>query len=129
MPQDQETGANGNSFGRKTSRVIAEKIGAKMLTQTSNEATYNGNSIVIKCASKKTTNIGVTFKMLNRLDSIIGSFEQEGGAFELYTLAVEAFRANMRATKSKGPSAGKVGVVSKSVFIKSGEKLKTIWVQ
>ena len=129
MPQDQETGANGNSFGRKTARVIAKNIGAKMLTQTSNEATHNGSSIVIKCASEKTTNIGVTFKMLNRLDSIIGSFEQEGGAFELYELSVETFKVNMRTTKSKGPSAGKVGVVSKSVFIKNGKKLKTVWVQ
>jgi len=126
MPQDQATGADGNTFGRQTAREIAHKIGAQMLNRTSNEAVFNGNRVVIKCAGLTTPNIGVTYNMINRLHSIIGAFQQSDGAFELFVLPVENFKNNMKDTKSLGASAGKVGVLSKKVFIDNGIELKTV---
>jgi hypothetical protein len=75
MAQDQISGAAANEWGRVTARAIASKIGAIMKGQTSNEALLEGKTVVIKCAASATDSVGVTFKMLDRLDSIIGAFQ------------------------------------------------------
>src|SRR5262249_49901918 len=105
MAQDRASGAAANEWGRVTARAIASKIG------TSNEATLNGEKVVIKCAASATDSVGVTFKMLDRLDSIIGAFQLDDKSFELWSLAPEKFHQEMRDTRSKGSSSGKVGIV------------------
>jgi hypothetical protein len=59
--------------------------------------------------------------MLPRLDSIFGALEQENGAYEIYELNPKMFEKFMRGTRSKGPSAGKVGMVKKSNFVHNGK--------
>jgi hypothetical protein len=87
----------------------------------SNEATLNGETVVIKCAASATGSVGVTFKMLDSLDSIIAAFQLYDGSFELWSLAPEKFHQEMRDTRSMGSSAGKVGIVSKAFFEKNGK--------
>jgi hypothetical protein len=58
-----------------------------------------------------TDSVGVTYMMLDRLDSIISAFQLDGGSFELWSLSAEKFRQEMRDTRSRGSSAGKVGLV------------------
>jgi hypothetical protein len=64
--------------------------------------------------------------MLDRLDSIIGAFQLDDGSFELLSLSPAKFRQEMRDTRSKGSAAGKVGIVRKDFFEKSGRLLARI---
>lgn len=109
-----------------TARAIASKIGAVMKGRTSNEATLDGKKVVIKCAASATDSVGVTFKMLDRLDSIIGAFQLDDEFFELWSLSPEKFRQEMRDTRSRGSAAGKVGIVRKDFFEKSGRLLARV---
>jgi hypothetical protein len=120
MPQDGDTGAAANEYGRTTARSIATKIGATEIQRSSNECRLDGEKIVIKCARLGTPSIGVTYRMLDGLDSILGAFELDDGSYDLYILAPDVFRANMSATQSRGASAGKVGMVTKTVFVELG---------
>lgn len=120
MTQDRLTGAAANDWGFATARAIASKVGAVMKGRMSNEATFDGKKVVIKCAASATGSVGVTFKMLDRLDSIIGAFQLDDGSFELWSLSPEKFREEMRDTRSKGSSAGKVGLVRRDFFERNG---------
>jgi len=126
MTQDRASGAAANKWGRETARKIALQIGAVMKDQTSNEALLAGKTIVIKCAASATDSVGVTFKMLDRLDSIIGAFQLDDGSYELWSLSPDKFRQEMRDTRSKGSAAGKVGIVRKDSFEKGGAVLSRI---
>jgi hypothetical protein len=126
MTQDRVTGAAANDWGFATARAIASKIGAVMKGRTSNEATLDGKQVVIKCAASTTDSVGVTFKMLDRLDSIIGAFQLDDGSFELWSLSPEKFRQEMRDTRSRGSSAGKVGLVRRNFFERSGTLLARV---
>ena len=120
MPQDRDTGAAANEYGRATARRIASKIGATEIRRSSNECRLDGQKVVIKCARVVTPSIGVTYRMLDHLDGILGAFELDDGSFDLFLLAPDAFRENMSATQSRGASAGKVGMVTKKVFVQLG---------
>ena len=126
MAQDQISGAAANEWGRVTARAIASKIGAIMKSQTSNEALLEGKTVVIKCAASATDSVGVTFKMLDRLDSIIGAFQLDDDSFELWSLSPEKFRNGMRDTRSRGSAAGKVGIVRRQSFEQNGRLLGRI---
>lgn len=126
MTQDRVTGAAANEWGRATARAIASKIGAVMKGRTSNEAMLDGKKVVIKCAASATDSVGLTFKMLDRLDSVIGAFQLDDGSFELWSLSPEKFRQAMRDTRSRGSAAGKVGLVRRDIFEKSGSLLVRI---
>jgi hypothetical protein len=123
MSQDRTSGAAANRWGRETARQIASEIGASMQRRGSNEALLNGKRVVIKCAAPATASVGVSYKMLDTLDSVIGAFQLDDGSFELWELDPKQFAAAMRETRSRGPSAGKVALVSKSVFLSHGKSL------
>jgi hypothetical protein len=117
MPQNRESGARANEYGRETAQKIAKGVGAKPISKTSNEFELQGRKITIRCAKHSTDSLGVTYKMLKRVDAIFAALEQEDGKYEIYELSPSVFEKRMRETKSKGASAGKVGLVSKKVFI------------
>ncbi len=129
MPQDRNSGATANQWGRETARRIASQIGATMQSRTSNEALLNGQSIVIKCAAPATNSVGVTYKMLEKLDAIVGAFQSDDGFFELWSLLPEQFEAGMRETRSRGSSAGKVAIVRRGVFTTHGTLLGRVRVE
>lgn len=123
MSQDRESGAAANAWGRRTAISVAEHLGATNLSSGSNECVLNGERVVIKCAAARTSSVGVTFKMLERLDAIIGAFQLEDGAFELWSLSPSVFESEMTDTRSLGASAGKVGIVRKDVFRERGSPI------
>ena len=123
MGQDQDTGAAGDAFGRQTAPLIAKGIGAELIGTESNEARYRGARVVIKCAGPKTSSVGVTYMMLERLDKVIAAFQRKDGSFDVTALPAQVFKAEMRETRSRGASAGKVGLVSKKIFEDKGERL------
>jgi hypothetical protein len=123
MPQDRNRGAAANRWGRETARQIASQIGAVMQRPGSNEALLNGQRVVIKCAAPATHSVGVTYQMLETLDSVIGAFQLDDGSFELWSLDPQRFAEAMRETRSRGASAGKVAIVRKSVFLSHGKSM------
>ena len=126
MGQDQISGMTANAFGRQMGRTIAAALGAEPLTNNGNEFSLGGNRVAIKCAKAKTTSVGVTHTMLDRLSEVIGAFETATGTYDLYALPAAQFRERMRATRSTGPSAGKVGLVSRSVFLSEGRFIRSL---
>ncbi|MBC8374097.1 MAG: hypothetical protein H8E53_10915 [Planctomycetes bacterium] len=64
--------------------------------------------------------------MLERIDAVFSALEQEDGTYELYEISPSMFEENMRATRSKGAAAGKVGLVRKSVFINEGKFIRSV---
>ena len=126
MPQDKASGSAANEFGRRTARYIAAAIGAKMLSAASNEAEYEGQRTVIKCGKKNTTSVGVTYKMQERLSTVLAAFENEQGDYEILSLPIQVFAAHQRPTRSQGSAAGKVGIVPKTVFLQSGKFISNV---
>ena len=127
MPQNRESGAAAVEYGLETARRIAKFLGAKKIGNSrSNEYDLDGKRIVIKCARTATTSVGVAYHMLKRLDAVIGSFETEAGTYELYEMAPEIYAENMRPTRSKGASSGRVGIVRKSTFINKCKRVETV---
>ncbi|MFG1497817.1 hypothetical protein ABMA57_14395 [Saccharospirillum sp. HFRX-1] len=126
MPQNQQSGARANDWGRQIAREIAEAIGAEMLSKNSNECKLEGERAVIKCAKLSTDSVGVTYKMLERIQFIIGAFQAENGKFDIYKLPSPIFQKNMRATASHGSAKGKVGIVRKTIFHSSGKFMSSV---
>ena len=109
MPQDRQSGAAANKYGRETALKIAHLLGARMIDMNSNECILSGEQFVIKCARWKTQDIGVSYKMLEHLDGIIGAFETEDGSYDLYRLDLTVFKSSMRPTRSTPSLAEVVG--------------------
>lgn len=126
MPQDRKSGAAANLYGRETAAKITKLLGTKLISSNSNECKLNGKRVVIKCSKKNTKCVGVSYQMLKRLDAIVAAFETERGMYDLYELSPCDFADNMRETRSKGPAAGRVGLVTKSVFEDKGRFIKQI---
>lgn len=97
-----------------------------MTNRASNEATLEQTRVVIKCAAPKTSSVGVTYKMLAKLDWVVAAFQLDDGSFELWKLSPTDFRNSMRATRSRGAAAGKVGVVSRDAFQEHGKLMTRI---
>lgn len=97
-----------------------------MQGRASNEALLNGQNVVIKCAAPATDSVGVTYKILEKLDAVIGAFQLDDGSFELWSLSPKQFESVMRETRSRGPSSGKVAIVRRGVFISHGTPLGRI---
>lgn len=121
MPQDRESGAIANEYGRATAKKIAAVIGATAISQNSNEFELDGKHITIRCARYSTTKFGVTYKMLKRVEIIFGAIEQKNGSYNIYIIEPNHYAKHMTDTRSKGKSAGKVGMVNKKVFIDEGK--------
>ena len=126
MAQDRHSGAEANRYGREVARAIANRLGTSCPNKNSNECVYKGKRVVIKCAHANTQDIGVTYRMLERIDKVIAAFEQDSGAYRLYCLTPAQFGKNMRPTASRGPAAGRVGLVRKSVFLEKSQFLAAI---
>ncbi len=127
--QNRESGARASRWGHETARAIAAELGASDIRRASNECRLNNERIVIKCAAVKTRSVGVTYKMLERVDRIVGAFQRHDRLFELWAMTPEQFRATMRATQSRGTSAGKVAVVERRIFEQVGTKLGRVNVE
>jgi hypothetical protein len=126
MPQDSDSGAAGNAFGRTTAPKIAAAIGAKMVGRGSNEAPWNGRRIVIKSARSSTSSIGVTYRMLEYLDAVVAGFENPDGSFDLFELSPNTFKKLMSPTRSNGASSGRVGIVARQAIRESGNSLANV---
>jgi len=122
MPQDAKSGARANKYGRVTSRLIAKKIGAISLKKNSNEFAFEGRLITIRCAQKGNVKVGVLYRMLDRVDSVVAAFETEKKLYDLYEMTPSLYKMHMRDSKNEG----RLGLVSKQVFVKKGKSLRRV---
>jgi hypothetical protein len=118
--QSRESGAAANEYGRKTAQSVARVIGAASTSSTSNEFKFNDAAVTIRCARAKTTSVGVSLLMLDRISEILGAFENADGTYSVCSLSPATFKKHMRPTRSRGPSAGRVGLVSRTAFEQFG---------
>lgn len=123
MAQDKDSGAAASRWGLETARQVASQLGATMKGGRSNEASLKGQKVVIKCAAATTDKVGVTYKMLEKLDAVIGAFECDDGAFELWSLQTDQFKAAMHAR-----SQGEQGMVRRDFFRSDGKFLRKVFV-
>ena len=86
MPQDRFSGAKANRYGRQCAEQIAAALGAERMHNASNEYLHNGERVVIKCARIRTTAVGVTYQMLNRIAAVLGAFEKEGALVRVVSM-------------------------------------------
>ena|SRR2546427_13028447 len=123
MRQNAQSGAEANQWGRRTARSIARRIDAVPVADgRSNEFARDGRLITIRCARRDTTSVGVSYKMLDRVDAVIAAFETNDGAFELYEMSPSLYKLFLRDSKGKN----QVGLVSKTYFVRFDRNFQTI---
>ncbi len=124
MPQDRDTGVAGNDYGRDCGEVIATLLGASKVKtgRSSNECQLNGRRVVIKCArSKKPQQVGVYREMLERLDAVIGAFENQDGSYHVYEMPLAKYKELMRFREYAN---GDRGLVKRALFEQAGTLLR-----
>lgn len=124
--QSKKSGARANAWGRETADKIAEDLGAKKINPNANEYRLDDEAVTIRCARSTTNTVGVTYKMLDRIDRVIAALEGDTGEFDLYSITPAQYSDEMKATRSKGPSSGRVGMVRTAYFRNHGDHIKTI---
>ena len=120
MAQDRESGAEGSRFGREAGSKIIAALGGTKVRKGSNEFMLGGERLTVHCAHQKNSSVGVTHLVLKRCDAVWGAFEQENGSYKVFSLPTDVYANHMRPTRSTGPSAGRVSLVSRSVFEQFG---------
>src|SRR2546426_9369824 len=101
MPQDRFSGAEANRYGRQRAEQIAAALGAEPMNNASNEYLLDEERVVIKCARTRTTQVGVTYQMLNRLAAVLGAFEQLDGSYRVLRLPARRYATLMKPTRSR----------------------------
>lgn len=126
MPQDRETGRRAAEWGLRTGAAIAAAIGAIKVRSGSNECTFEGRRIVIKCAHERNRYGGVLSEMLERVETIIGAFERSKDTFELRTLSREEYLRFRRPSRSRSHVPNRGQQVSRADFERHGVYLRTV---
>ncbi len=123
MPQDRDSGASANAWGRLTASRIMATLNATPMAKNSNECIWKGKRIVIKTAGLGVNSVGVSYKMLDRIQSVVAAFRVGKYAYALYELPPKCYSDHMTPTRSTGPANGRVGIVKRSVFLEKGKPL------
>jgi|GEM_PF-2949240 Predicted restriction endonuclease len=123
--QNRKSGAAADKWGRETARYIASQIGAKMKKPGSNEATFRGKKVVIKCAAPATDRVGVTSKMLSTLDFVIAAFSADDGSFELWMLPARVIPSHAPLRSRRKTSAAQ-RMIRKTLFLNQGQPLGSL---
>ena len=129
MAQNRESGAAANLYGRDCAARIAVALGARKLHGNSNECAYQHQLVSIHCARPKTTKVGATYNTLKNVSAVWGAFAARSGPYnvcEVRSLSVNDYQANMKPTRSKGASSGKVGTVDRRVFERLGSLMAQV---
>ena len=127
LAQDQESGARAVNYGLETAKLIAEKLGYKKTKNPrSNEYAKEGKTVAIKCAHARVGIIGVTYKMLDRISSVLACFERDNGDYDIYEISPGIYRRIMTPTRSTGSSTGKVGIALRTDIIKNGKYIQRV---
>ena len=121
MPLDSMSGAEGNRYGHECGKQVALAIGAaKLRANGSNECLIEGKRVVIKCSrSRGLQQVGVLAKMLDRLDAIVGAFENPDTSYDIFLLPTTEYRSCMRVRSN-------LCFVKRNAFTAKGTLLKKL---
>ena len=120
MPQDRSSGSAGNLYGRECGKRIAAALGAERIRTdgNSNECLLGGMRIVIKCSRAATQQqVGVYLSMLERLDAVVGAFENENRSTDIVRLSAKDYAECMRV---RSYVSGDLGLVHRRSFAEKG---------
>jgi hypothetical protein len=94
-----------------------------MLGKKSNECVWNGQRVLIKSAHYETTSVGVLYHMTERIDAVLGAFQDEDESYRVMQLPIARCAVIMKArpTRSRGGSSGRVGMIPRKVFEDEGQ--------
>lgn len=129
MSQDRESGAKASRFGHQQGAVIISHLGGTNRKAGSNECDLNGERVSIHSAHYRRgrkQSVGVTRLSLSAIKSVVGAFEEEDGSYRILQLPASLFDKFSRPTASRGPSAGRVVIVARSVFEEHGKFLTVL---
>ena len=131
MPQDRQSGLKASRYGKECARRIAAAIGAEMTSRKSNECIWNGTRAIIKCAHLRTTSVGVLYHMTKELEIVLGAFQQADESYRVIQLPIGRCTVimNARPTRSRGPSANRVGMIPRAVFEVEGKLIGAVRIQ
>lgn len=97
MSQDRDSGLQGNDFGRWAAKRIEEELGGKLLNRRqSNLLELGGKVGVVKSAGLRTIYVGITKKMLPKLDFALIVLEVRPDHFEVYRVSRKDLEAQKR---------------------------------
>jgi hypothetical protein len=122
MPQNKASGSAAARWGRETGARLGLSLGGSPMSRVANEFSLKGRRIAVKTAKSRTRSVGVTYLVLNRVDDVYAGWETNAGEFEVWSLPASLFKSNMRPTASRGPSAGRVGIVNRATFEQFGRR-------
>jgi len=118
MTQNAESGAAAAKFGLETAALLGGVLGATKLKKNSNEFEYKGQRVTIRTGRKSTTDFGVRYDMLDRVQLVIAGFEVAASEYELWAISPETFKEHMRDSPT---GKGRTGLVRKRVFTAHGK--------
>lgn len=125
--QRRITGRNANRWGHKAARMVMEKIGAQRTPRNnSNECHLGEESVVIKLVKGKSTSVKISYRMLWRIQAVIGAFEGADGEFHLWKISTKVLEENMRKERVKFAPSRWSGVVGRRIFEEKGQNLGVI---
>jgi hypothetical protein len=122
MPQDRKSGAAARRWGLEIARKIILFLHGEPLSDSDNKCLIGGETLVVKCAKPKTMCVGVSYKMLNEIDGVIGAFARNAQEFDLYKMTVDQYRDHINPTISRRSHAN-IGYVLRNVFEEIGEDM------
>ena len=123
MTQTKDSGSEANKFGRANAVKVSNFLETSLISKISNEIEFEGDLYVIKSTRRGNNSIGVTKTMLERLNGIIGAFENENGEYELHKLKLEDFfgsKNDSRSLSHKTKTGSKVIKISTKDIVKYG---------
>ena len=121
--QDQTSGARANHWGRDTAQKIGQILGAKSISNKSNEFDLDGNRITIRCAKSRTNRVGLYNTMRDRVTFVIGAFQTDEGYFHLLRITPSEWKTHAHGASPSNPNIGRISFVSRSTFHQIGEDL------
>ena len=126
--QRRLAGRQANRWGRKAARKVMEKIGAQRRPRgnNSNECMLSDERVVIKLAKAKTTSVKITYRMLRRIQAIIGAFEGTDGEFHLWKISSRVYEDNMWEDPKKRALSLRAGTVTRRIFEEKGESMGAV---
>ena len=123
MPQDRDTGAEANAFGKRMAGVVAKKIGAAKVDSEGNEFTWNGKRVTIRSAHKGNTYVGALYSMLERVDAVLAALEtRTSDEFQVWELDTKTFLTNSR-RQAKNPLIAQAPI---TIFQNEGELIAKV---
>ncbi len=119
-------GARAGRWGHVTSRKIAGILGGTELSKTANEFDINGQRMTIRCARPRTSSVGLTNTMAQRIDGIIAAFQHSDGHFTLYRIAPDDWDRHCRKVTENHQNHGRVTLLARSICRQIGQNMGEI---